>query len=263
MIPSGSPVRDTTTSSDGTRLTYTQLGSGPPVVVCHGSFATSADWVPFATQLAETHTVHLYDRRGLGRNSAAPTDGAIDADVEDLAAMVAAAGPHTAVLGHSHGGGCALAFAARERFTGSLILYDPRHATAAPISRGHLPELERLVEDREAAVEFVMTRLADVPAEAVSALRGSPLWQSMIDTVHAFPGELRLVDSLAWRPGDLDGIAGQVTFLRGEQSPLADDEVTALQHLLPTMRTIPLPGQGHFAYATEPALLADLVRQNL
>ena len=139
-LPDGlAAARGTVESPDGAPIAYLRVGSGPPLVVCHGSFASAQDWLAFAVEMAGTCTVHLYDRRGRGSSPYVSPDFAVDAEVDDLAAVVRIAGPGPAVLGHSFGGGCVLSWAARERFGGPVILYEPRHSIDGPVSAGHIP----------------------------------------------------------------------------------------------------------------------------
>ncbi|MFV3077701.1 alpha/beta fold hydrolase [Niveispirillum fermenti] len=255
--------RGTVTSTDGTVLSYQRLGHGAPLVVCHGSFATAQDWLPFAERMARTRTVFLYDRRGRGDSPAAP-DFAIDAELDDLAAMIDLAGPEGALLGHSFGGGCALALAARIGFPGPLIVYEPRHSARGPVSRGHIPDIRRMLAagDLDGATEFALAHVVGLPAPALAGLRSGPLWERFRQTIGAFPNELRLLDDLAWQPGDLDGIAGPCTLLTGGNSPVPPDASSpdmALRTLLPAIRARTIPDQGHFAYSAAPALLADSV----
>jgi pimeloyl-ACP methyl ester carboxylesterase len=255
-------------SFDGTSLATIKMGSGAPLVICHGAFTMAQDWLPFAQEMAKTRTVYLYDRRGRGESVSAVSNFNVDAEVEDLAAVVAFAGADTAILGHSFGGACALAYAAREGFSGPLIVYEPPVAALGPVSRGHIPEIERIVAtgDLDAAAQFAIGQVVGMPPPAIAAFRDSPLWESMCQTVTAFPKELRLLDSLVWNDGDLGAIASAPTLLIGEDSPVlpeAISPVAALQALLPMMRTKTILGQGHVAYLFAPKLLADIVGQCL
>lgn len=71
-----------------------------------------------------------------------------------------------------------------------------------------------------------------------------------------------LLDSLIWKQGDLESIACVPTLLIGEDSPVLPEDVSpdsALQALLPMMKTKSIPGQGHVAYLTDPNGLAAIV----
>lgn len=253
------------TAPDGTHLATLTLGSGRPLVVCHGAFTMARDWLPFAAQMVQDHTVILYDRRARGDSQSAVEDFAIDAEVDDLAAIMDHAGPDAALLGHSFGGACALAYAARGGFAGSLIVYEPPHSARGPVSRGHIPEIERLIAsgDTDAATAYAIGHVVGMPPQAIAAFRQSPLWVPMCETVRAFPKELRFLDSLTWQAGDLDGIRGRPCLLVGANSPALPDAISpvaALQALLPAMRTHSLAGQDHVAYLENPVLLAETVR---
>jgi pimeloyl-ACP methyl ester carboxylesterase len=257
-------VHSTVTAPDGTLLAVMQLGSGPPLVICHGAFTVAQDWLPFAAEMAATHRVHLYDRRGRGNSQSYCAAPSLEAEVDDLAAVVAHAGPGTAILGHSFGGACALAYAARERFAGPLIVYEPPHPSRGPVSRGLVPDVEHLIasDDLDAATRFAMTRVVGMPPEAIAGLAASPLWKPMCQTVRAFPNELRFLDNLTWQNGELDGIGSAPTLLLGAETadiPEALGPVSDLQTLLPELRIVPIPGQGHIAYLLDPAGLAALV----
>ncbi|RSN45185.1 hypothetical protein DMC64_20315 [Amycolatopsis sp. WAC 04197] len=262
-LPDGSVAESgRVTSSDGTELAYLRLGTGPPLVVCHGSFASARDWLPFAAAMSGKHTVFVYDRRGRGSSPNINPGFAIDAEVDDLSAVVALAGPDVAILGHSFGGGCALGFAARERFPGPVIVYEPRHSIDGPVSAGRIPAIRRLIAggDKEGAVRAILEDVIKLPASAIAAFAESPLWSRMLQTVDAFPDELRLLDELAWCPGDLDGITGPTWLLVGAESPvLPADREGALRGVLPGLRRLTLTGQGHFAYASAPEILAAAV----
>jgi pimeloyl-ACP methyl ester carboxylesterase len=253
-------------SADGTPLAVTTIGQGPPLVVCHGSFAVAVDWKAFATALADTRTVHIYDRRGHGDSPTGPEDATVGVELDDLAAVMAHAGPDSAVLGHSFGGGCALAWAARTNFAGPVLLYEPRHSIDGPVSHGHAPELRRLAETEppETVLGVVLDKVIGLDSDQVAAMVDSPLWPRMLTTVGAFPGEVEFLDTLAWTSGDLDTVTGPSWLLVGEDSPiLPSDRKGSLAHVLPGLKRVSLPGLGHFGYLTAPSDLAAAVRQCL
>lgn len=254
-------VKTCVTSADGTSLAAMEMGAGPPLVICHGAFTMAQDWLPFANHLAATRRIILYDRRGRGDSRAVESPAALDAEVDDLAAIVSHAGAGAAILGHSFGGACTLAYAARGGFDGQLIVYEPPHPAFGPVSRGLVPEIERLIAtgDLDAATAFAMSGVVGMPPPAIDAFRLSPLWVAMCQTVTAFPAELRFLDSLAWRPGNLDAIKGAPTLLLGSETPGQPEAIVSLQRLIPALRTVTIPGQGHVAYLQDAKGLATIV----
>src|SRR5688572_13143118 len=94
------------TSPDGTRIAYWRSGSGPALVMVHGTAADHTRW-PSVLPLLETHvTVYAMDRRGRGASGDQP-DHSILAEAADVAAVVDAVAASTAgpvdLFGHSFG----------------------------------------------------------------------------------------------------------------------------------------------------------------
>jgi pimeloyl-ACP methyl ester carboxylesterase len=56
----------------GREVAWARVGSGPPVVLCHGTPFSSVIWRPFAATLAADHTVYLWDMPGYGASSKDP-----------------------------------------------------------------------------------------------------------------------------------------------------------------------------------------------
>lgn len=100
------------TSKDGTRIGYTAVGSGPAIVLVDGALCWRASGPagPLAEALKDRFTVYTYDRRGRGE-SGDTKPYAVDREVEDLAAVIDAAGGSVALYAISSGVGLALAAA--------------------------------------------------------------------------------------------------------------------------------------------------------
>ena len=97
----------TAASADGTALAFDRYGDGPPVIMTAGAFNTRSATEPLARALAGQFTVLNYDRRGRG-DSGDTAPYAVDREVEDLGALVAAAGGSAPVFGYSSGATLAL-----------------------------------------------------------------------------------------------------------------------------------------------------------
>jgi pimeloyl-ACP methyl ester carboxylesterase len=105
-------------------LSIEAVGEGDPVVLLHGALGWGA--LTFAEQyvLADSHRLHVVDRRGYG---ASPHQGQVGwpVDVPDLLALLESiGGAH--VLGHSYGGVVALVAAGRRPdLVRSLVVVEP------------------------------------------------------------------------------------------------------------------------------------------
>ena len=118
-------------STDGTRIAYATIGSGPPVVfVANWLTHLELDWkLPFRRQifstLAKNRTVVRYDSRGSGISDLDVKDISFEASVEDLSAVIEnLALDNVALIGASQGAAIASAYTARnpEKVT-RLVLY--------------------------------------------------------------------------------------------------------------------------------------------
>lgn len=111
------------TSHDGTPIAFDRTGAGPVVILVGGPTDRSAN-TPLAALLAPRCTVYNYDRRGRG-DSGDTAPYAVDREVEDLAAVIAAAGGSAAVFGTSGGGIFALEAAAHGLPFTKLTVWEP------------------------------------------------------------------------------------------------------------------------------------------
>jgi pimeloyl-ACP methyl ester carboxylesterase len=115
-----------TLALDGVDLSYTDLGSGDPLLLIHGTGAYSAIWGEVPGQLAGSHRVIVYDRRGFGASQGARAQRPHQ-HAQDAAALLEHLGAVPAVVvGWSGGGVVALDLAAsRPELVGSLVLIEP------------------------------------------------------------------------------------------------------------------------------------------
>jgi pimeloyl-ACP methyl ester carboxylesterase len=99
---------------DGTRIHAVVMGSGPDLVLIHGSSGSTRDMTfSLAPQLAENFRVIVFDRPGLGWSERIGENGASltqQAEILMKAAQTLGA-DKPIVMGHSYGGGVALAWA--------------------------------------------------------------------------------------------------------------------------------------------------------
>ena len=175
----------TVTSKDGTTIAYSAVGQGPAVILVDG--ATGFRWTPEPSELSQLlaphFTVYSYDRRGRGE-SGDTHPFALEREIEDIGALIDAAGGAAALYGISSGG--ALALAATLGLPGKvtkLAIYEvPYDDSEAGIQAWHayrsqLAELLATGQRGEAAALFM--RFVGAPEEMVVGMRQSPMWTIM------------------------------------------------------------------------------------
>ena len=116
----------TVTSKDGTQIAYETMGSGPALILVDGAmcYRDSGPMRPMAEALKDTYTVYLYDRRGRGESGDTKPYAAAR-EVEDLDALIDAAGGSVYLYGASSGGAIALETAnAHPEKVRKLMIYE-------------------------------------------------------------------------------------------------------------------------------------------
>ena len=175
---------ETTTSNDGTTLAYDHLGDGPPVILLAGATCTRGVNFLLAQALSEHFTVLNLDRRGRGSSDdvsgAPPYDP--EREVEDVAALITAAGGTAAVYGHSSGAAVALHAATADIGVTRLVLHDAPFNLPGTEQHGrdwdaHLTSLLAAGRHGDAIAAFMA--LVGMPPTMVEQMRGSPNWSAM------------------------------------------------------------------------------------
>jgi pimeloyl-ACP methyl ester carboxylesterase len=177
----------TLTSSDGTSIAYEWAGTGPAVILVDAAscFRGFGPMGPLAEALGSRFTVFRYDRRGRGESTDTPPY-AVEREIEDLKAVIEAAGGSAFVYGFSSGAVLALHAAAYGLAIGKLALLEPPLELEKPPAEPDLgAEVAELVAAgrRGEAVEHFNNSIG-VPAEMVAELRQSPAWPALEALAH-------------------------------------------------------------------------------
>jgi pimeloyl-ACP methyl ester carboxylesterase len=180
---------DEAISADGTPIAFDARGTGPLVVIVGGAFNDRRTWADLAGALAaEGFTAVSYDRRGRG-DSGDTQPYAVDREIEDLAAVIAAAGGgEEPVHAHAVSSGTGVvvrAAAGGLPFRRISVLEPPyRVAGAPPAPPDHIATLRRYVDadDRDGLLEYFQTQVVGLPAETVRSFRGTPAWAALCAT---------------------------------------------------------------------------------
>ena len=142
---------ETVTSADGSTIAYDLIGDGSPIILLAGALCTRGTTRPLADALGAQVRVINPDRRGRGDSTDASGDPwAVEREIEDVAALIEAAGGSASLYGHSSGAGLALQCAAAGLPVDRLVLHDAPYnvdAESAPDSQAFLAELVTLLRD--------------------------------------------------------------------------------------------------------------------
>lgn len=257
-------------SSDGTPIAVFSAGSGPALVLVHGTTADHRTWRVLGPMLTDRHAVHAIDRRGRGDSGDGAGPYAIGLELDDLAAvadtLVAETGGPVDVLGHSLGGRIALGASLRSRSIRRVIAYEsaPGSTLRAPGERDELLEALRadLVRgDNDALLARFMTEAVGMPPADLAAFRADPIWALRSAAAPTIVRELDAADAAP--EVSLDALAAvgvPVLQVAGSASPASFREAAAaLDARLPDGRLAVIQGARHAAHHSHPAELLAVV----
>jgi pimeloyl-ACP methyl ester carboxylesterase len=244
---------------DGTEIGAWRSGTGPPIVLVHGSADDHTAWDRVAPHLALRFEVYAVDRRGRG---ASPWSGpvyAIEQEFDDIAAVVDSTGTPTWLFGQGYGADIAIGAALRTRNLAGLVLYEP--APGIPtVPPATLAEAESRIAsgDRDGALGLLLGEVLGLSEERIDALRENPGWTTSLELLETMPRELRA--EADWRPAGYADLVLPTLLLLGSTSPeWAARWTSQAQAAIPSSRLRMLEGQGHLALVTAPELVARAV----
>ena len=253
------------TAGDGVRIAYAVSGRGPVLVIPPYWFShLELDWDSpvrrhWITALSAGNTVIRYDLRGTGLSDRGVDAQSLDLWLEDLTAVLDAAGVHKcALLGVCQGGPIAVALAARQpQRVRALVLYGT-YAMCGPLGTrptaeaGMVDAMVRPDQDLSTALREVFARLLlpDAAAEVVGAFvmlqqaSVAPADAARINTAHA---AVDVTASAVWVTAPT-----LVLHLR-EDMFVPFEQGRILAALIPGSRFVPLHGRNHVLLPDDPA----------
>jgi pimeloyl-ACP methyl ester carboxylesterase len=237
------------TSSDGTTIAFDRLGEGPPVILVCGGSTDRASNAPLAALLAEHFTVFNYDRRGRGDSGDTPPY-AVERELEDIEALIGAAGGSAFLYGTSSGAGLALIAAASGLDITKLALWEPPYILDES-SRPPADQVERYNEmiaagRRGDAVEFFMSKVVGLPPEFVAYARTQPFWQAQEAIAHTLAYDATIMGDYSLPTERAAAVsAPTIVIVGGASLPFMRETAQALADVIPDAQYRILEGQEH------------------
>jgi pimeloyl-ACP methyl ester carboxylesterase len=237
-------------SKDGTTIAFDQSGQGPAVILVCGASTTRSANAPLAALLAPHFTVFNYDRRGRG-DSGDTAPYAVEREVEDIDALISAAGGSAFLYGTSSGAALALEAAVSGLAITKLALWEPPYFVDESYPRPPADQVERYNEliaagRRGDAVEYFMTKVVGLPAEFVAEARTAPWWPAQEALAHTLAYDATVMgDHSLPAERALSVTAPTLVLAGGASFPFMRATAQALADVLPTGQTHTIAGQEH------------------
>jgi pimeloyl-ACP methyl ester carboxylesterase len=190
----------TVTSRDGTTITYDIYGAGPAVVLVGGAFQYRAfdhRTAELAEKLGAQFSVYHYDRRGRG-DSTDTEPYSVEREVEDLQALIHAAGGSAAVFGMSSGGALAMEAAKVTPGVTRLAVYEVPFIvdrTHAPLPDDFNTRLDTaLVEGHIGRAVSQFLTWVGIPRAILTIMKLTPAWTKFKAVAHTLPYDMALIE---------------------------------------------------------------------
>lgn len=263
------------------KLFFRKYGNGPPLIILHGLYGSSDNWVTIAKNLSDTFTVYLPDQRNHGQSphSEIHDYDSMRDDLHELASDLKL--KKFFLAGHSMGGKTAISFALKwpELLNGLLIadispFTDENAAHSAYLQ--HFSILNAILSfdlKKISARGEAETKLMDkIPSEKIRGLilknlqrtnENSFSWKLNADVL------LKNLDKIMEDIKRGDDFSQQISgfpviFLKGGDSdyiPSAD--YSDIYKVFPAAEIIEIPGAGHWIQVDKPEEVVKNIKRLL
>ncbi len=248
-------------------LSYSEVGSGPPLVILHGLFGSARNWTTVAKTLGQDHRVVTVDLRNHGVSPWAESMDYRELAADVLAFLERHGLEGATVMGHSMGGKTAMLLALEQGdAVGRLIVVD-----IAPVAYAHThaPAIEALRKvDLAAAGRRGEVDRALQPEIPDPVLRGF-LLHNLVSEEGSLRWRINLealaenMEVLTGYPDGLAGLAydGPALFLAGAASDyVRPQSEAAIRALFPRAEIDRIEDAGHWVHAEQPQAFLARVR---
>jgi pimeloyl-ACP methyl ester carboxylesterase len=240
-------------SRDGTAIAFTTFGRGPALILVDGAFCyrQNGPTPNLAPLLAEHFTIYAYDRRARGE-SGNNLPYTVEREIEDLAALIDAAGGSAFVFGMSSGAGIVLRAAESGLGIKKLALYEPPYLTRDGKPRSlekQKADLQQLVSsgDRSGAVTYFMTEVFGAPKFFIHLMRlfMRSTWAKNESVAHTLPYDLDILSDWSVLTAASSIEVPALVIGGARSSAELQEAVKTVARAIPRSRQRLLEGQSH------------------
>lgn len=246
------------------KLYFRTLGSGAPIVIMHGVFGTSDNWITVSKELAKTNQVYLLDLRNHGQSPHSDLFNYAEMakDLDEFLTDHHLQKP--IIIGHSMGGKVAMRYAKDFKNIGKLIVVDisprfyPRHHETILEGLNAMP-LEEL-QSRQQADDLLA---AYIPELGVRQFLLKNLYRN---EEGKFDWRLNLkvitdqIDIVGEPLGEDTRIDAPTLFIRGRNSNyILENDETLIKKIFSNVSIETIADAGHWVQAEQPMKFSEVV----
>lgn len=256
-------------------LFFRKYGQGPPLIIIHGLYGSSDNWVSIGRELANDFEVLLIDQRNHGR-SPHSNDHNYQLLKEDLREFMDKQSIEKAIIiGHSMGGKTAMFFAAEypERVS-HLIVADISPRSYKSSKSSQLLAHTKIIKGMFNLDFYGITNREDIDAILAKSIPENRIRQFLLknikrtkDNEYSWSLNIKtirneLVNILEGLDDNHSEIMGfPVLFIKGANSDyISDEDIRIIQKIFPYADIETIPEAGHWLHAEQPELFLKKVR---
>ena len=263
-------------------LNYRHFGKGPALIILHGLYGSSDNWLGIGRKLARDFEVFLIDQRNHGKSPHSVEHNYILLKHDLLDFMNKHNIEKSILIGHSMGGKTAMFFAADyPQRTQALIVVD-----ISPRSYKNLNEpadqvtMHMNIMSSMMSVDFsVVNSRTDIDRQLSPLIRsakirrflmknvsldkaGNYFWKLNIKTIYNQLPEIMDGLDISNFPNGRGIIGIPVLFIKGEKSDyISDLDYPVIRIIFPKAEVLNIPEAGHWLHAEQPDLFLTSVKE--
>ncbi len=262
------------------QLAYKKFGQGDAIIIIHGLYGSSDNWIQFARQLGETHKVYLPDLRNHGDSAHDPVMN-LEEMASDLETFIY---DHQLskpiVAGHSLGGRTAMTLARKKPDLFRLLIvldvapkgYDIH---GDQIDAQQHKKIIRALQDLNHQTIYQRSQAEDVIFQYLTSKKisqfllknlkrnkdGNYSWKINIDAIERNLDQLFIdVPEKQQSPDSINNLPA--LFVKGDNSNyLKETDLPSIQTLFPTARMEIIKNAGHWLHAEQPGQLLEIIKK--
>jgi pimeloyl-ACP methyl ester carboxylesterase len=252
------------------KLFYRETGCGPPLIILHGLFGMSDNWMSLAKRFGESHKVYLLDMRNHGQS---PHHHCFDYNclTSDLQKFINERKlSQVTLLGHSMGGKIAMNFSLNySEMVDKLIIvdiaakaYDTSRFKSILQTMQALP-LDKISSRKEAenilSIKIKHKGLRQFLLKNITRdKKNNFIWKLNVNTL------LANIDNISQKIDSNTSFPKPTLLIYGGRSDYVNaDDIKNLQQLFPALQTRVIPNTTHWLHAEAPEEFHKIVMEFL
>nr|WP_320118335.1 alpha/beta fold hydrolase [uncultured Marinifilum sp.] len=262
------------------KLNYRKFGEGHPIIIAHGLYGSSDNWVSIAKDLAKNFEVFLIDQRNHGASPHSNSHTYQDLKEDLLEFMNDHRIEKATLLGHSMGGKTVMFFAAEypERIS-NLLIADIAPKNYSKISNASIQSIDHK-NIVSAMLNFKFDNFksrSEIDQKLSENIQSERVRQFLLknlkrDAEKIFSWKLNIKTISKFLPQIMDGMNKNdfthgkgirgfpVLFMRGANSNyITDDDTNLIRTIFPYAEITTIPNAGHWLHAEQPKLLVKTI----